>query len=107
VGRRHRSLVSFGHGHVKRFLPALCGLMAGVVLAAYFLGQPEEGIPSLFWYRVVDSSVFIHGLLLPKSDPLNASVFFAPICILFCALPGALLGFLTGMLLKSMRRHEL
>jgi hypothetical protein len=32
-------------------------------------------------------------------------MFFAPVSILFCAIPGALLGFGIGALLRMMRRH--
>jgi hypothetical protein len=81
--------------------------MAGVTLGVYFICQPEEGIPSFFWYRVVDVSVALHRFLMPASDPVNADRFFAPICILFCATAGALVGFGIGALLKTMRQHRL
>lgn len=92
---------------VKKFIPTFYGLLAGVLVGIYLLCQPAEGIPSFFWYRVEHVSVALHRFLMPASDPVNADRFFAPVCILFCATAGALVGFGIGAILKVMRRHGL
>jgi hypothetical protein len=92
---------------VKKSLPVLIGLMAGVILAIYLLCQPAEAIPAFFRFRVERFSAALHRLWFPSSDPMGAVSFYAPISVLFCALPGALLGFGVGALLQTMRRYKI
>ena len=73
----------------------------------YLLLQPAEAIPPFIRFKVEHISVFLSQDLLHNSDPLPGFTFLGPVCILFCALPGALLGFGTGALLKLIRRHGL
>jgi hypothetical protein len=92
---------------MKKWLPTLCGLIVGGLFGVYLLCLPEEAIPSFIRFKVEHICVFLGRTLVSNSDPLGGFAFLGPVCVLFCALPGALIGFGTGLLLTVMRRRGL
>jgi hypothetical protein len=90
---------------MKKWIPTLSGLFIGVLFGVYLLCQPAEAIPSFIRFRVEHISVFLGTHLTSDSD-IGLDL-LGPVCLFFCALLGALIGFGTGALLKMTRRHSL
>jgi hypothetical protein len=92
---------------MKKWLPTCCGLLLGALLGVYLLCVGAEASPDFIRFRVEHISDFLSKHLTSNTDPLGGFAFLGPVCVLFCALPGALIGFSTGALLNTMRRRRI